>query len=443
MTTKSADEQYSKEKLGTKQGASQANVLAFRPTTTTPRRLEAAPTANFIDERTRCIENGRQNTEYRPLVSPIVTSTTFMFKETSEIYDFQAGKLPHEYGRYGNPTLATTEKRLAALEGGEDAVLFASGMAAITSVLFSLLQQGDHIILGSDTYRRTREFCTSFLGRFGITTSVVEMGDYAALAASIRPETKLIFLESPTNPFLRVVDLKKLIPLAKASGIITVIDSTFATPINQRPLEFGVDLVIHSATKYLGGHHDILSGVVIGSGEIIAKVRQDRGVLGGIADSETSARIERSVKTLALRVKQHNEGAFALARYLEKHPLVKQVWYPGLESHPDYAVAKEQMHGFGGVVTFDLHASAAQACTFVDSLQIALLADSLGGAETLVKPVALMSFFKYSPEERLKLGITDTLIRLSVGLESPDDIIADIEQALGTISGEIDLVSPS
>lgn len=401
-----------------------------------PKKLSAVVLSRQDEPKllTAAIHSGTDSSRsYGPLTLPIVTSTTFHFQSLNEVHRFQAGELPFEYGRYGSPTVNGCEQRLAALDCAEDSVLFSSGMAAVTTALLSLLESGSHLIIGDDSYRRTRQFCETFLKRFGIETTVVKMGDYEALEAAIRPTTRVVLFESPTNPFLRVVDLERLVQLTHGKGIVTIIDSTFATPIVQQPLNFGVDLVVHSATKYLGGHNDLLCGVVSGNGEVIARVREARSVYGGIADAHAASQLERSLKSLVLRIKQHNANAELLARFLENHPAIGRVWYPGLSSHPDYGIAQRQMRGNGGVITFEVAGSLLHTCRFVDALKIFKIADSLGSAESLVKHVALMSYYKYTREERLKVGITDNLVRLSVGLEDSADLIEDLEQALEVV----------
>lgn len=373
---------------------------------------------------------------YHSLTAPLVQTATYTFENTADLCAFQDARMwggaqgRVEYGRYGNPTVADCEARLAALERGEAALLFASGMAAVTSVLLAMLPTGAHLVIGDDCYRRTRQFCQTFLKRLGITTTVVPMGDWAALEAAIQPNTRLIVSESPTNPYLRCLDLLRLVEIARRHGVKTLIDATFATPINQRPLDFGVDLVVHSATKYLGGHNDLLAGVVVGEAGLIDSLRQALGVLGSVTDPHTAALLTRGLKTLALRVQRQNENGQAVAAYLEAHPRVRRVWYPGLASHPDHAVARCQMLGYGGVVSFEIDGGLEDTSRFVDALTIPLIAASLGGVETLVEQPALMSFYELSTEERLALGIKDNLVRLSLGIEDAADLIADLEQAL-------------
>jgi cystathionine gamma-synthase len=339
-----------------------------------------------------------------------------------------------EYGRYGNPTLAEVERRLAALDGGEDAVLFSSGMAAITSTLLTILPTGAHIVITDDCYRRTRQFCQTFLKRLGIETSVVPMGDYDALEAAIIPKkTRIIISESPTNPYLRVCDLEKLAAIGQRSRVLTMIDSTFATPINQQALEWGIDLVVHSATKYLSGHNDLLAGVVVGDAGRIKALRDSRGVLGGMIDAHTAYMLERGMKTLGVRVGQQNANAMAVACYLESHPAIERVWYPGLPSHPDHQVAVAQMNGFGGVVTFEVKGDLKTTGEFIDRLRIPYIAPSLGGVESLIEQPALMSYYEKTTEERLALGMKDNLVRFAIGIEDTDDLLDDLEQALAPL----------
>jgi cystathionine gamma-synthase len=268
------------------------------------------------------------------------------------------------------------------------------------------------------------------LTRYGIEVTQVPMGDYEALEAAIRPNTKVILSESPTNPYLRVLDLEKLVAIAHKHNLKTIVDSTFATPINQRPLEFGVDFVIHSATKYLGGHNDLLAGVVIGSKYMISAIRETGGILGAVSDPHTAYLLLRGLKTLELRVKRQNETADKIAHFLAKHPAVRRVYYPGLVSHPDYEVAVEQMSGFGGVVSFELETDLEGTGRFIDQLQIPYIGPSLGGVESLVEQVAIVSYYELSSEERAEIGISDSLVRLAVGIESADDLLADLTQAL-------------
>lgn len=367
------------------------------------------------------------------LTTPIVCTATYAFRDTAELRDhFEGRSEREEYGRYGNPTVRAAEENLAALDGAEDAALFSSGMAAVTTTLLALLKSGDHVVMTSDCYRRTRQFVGTVLGRFGVTATLVEPGDHDALEAAIQPgKTKLIVSESPTNPYLRVADLPRLAEIkSRHRGVKLLIDATFATPVNQRPLALGADLVVHSATKYLAGHNDVLAGVVCGKAHLISALRDFRGVLGGVLDPHAAYLVLRGIKTLALRVERQNASALRIAQWLESHPAVERVFYPGLESHPDHAIAVAQMKGFGGVVSFLVGEDLDDAARFIDACRLAILAPSLGGVETLIEQPALMSFYEMTTEQRLAIGIRDNLIRLSVGIEDPDDLIADLAQAL-------------
>jgi cystathionine gamma-synthase len=376
------------------------------------------------------------------LTTPIVQTATYTFRNTADLCDFMEAKIfggngdRGEYGRYGNPTVRAVEKRMAALENGEDALFFPTGMSAITNVLLSILPAGSHVVFTDDCYRKTRQFCQTFLTRLGIETSQVPMGDYEAMTAAVQPNTRLIISESPTNPYLRVADLEKIATIAQSRRRIkTIIDATFATPINQNPLDFGIDLVIHSATKYLGGHNDVMGGVVVGSAGLLHALRQSQGMLGGVIDPHAAYLVERGLKTLALRVRQQNESAQAVAEFLESHPRIERVWYPGLASHPDHETAVRQMRGFGGVVSFEVAPLPGQSPLettgrFIDAMTIPLIAPSLGGVESLIEQPALMSFYELSTEERLSIGIKDNLVRFAIGIEETADILADLEQAL-------------
>lgn len=370
------------------------------------------------------------------VTTPIFQTSTYTFANTAELTDYMEARMwgdsenRWEYGRYGNPTIRTAEQKIAALDAAEDAVLFSSGMAAITATLMTFLSAGDHIVYTDDSYRRTRDFIGNHLKRFGVEATVVPMGDFSALEAAIRPNTKIIFSESPTNPYMRVLDLEQLTAIARPRGIKTIVDSTFATPVNQRPLEYGVDLVIHSATKYLGGHNDLLAGVVCGSEYLIAAVRQIQGVFGAVSDPNSAYLLLRGLKTLSLRVHRQNETAQRLAEFLQGHPAVREVYYPGLPGHPDHTIATAQMDGFGGVVSFVLNTDFAGTGEFIDRLEIPLIGPSLGGVESLVNQVALVSYFELSSAEREAIGIKDSLVRFAVGIEDADDIIADVTRAL-------------
>ena len=379
---------------------------------------------------------------HQAIPMPIIQAAAYAFADTADLINFMQQRAygtglqgREDYGRYGNPTVRAVERKVAALEGAEDAVLFSSGMAAITSLLLASLPTGAHIVMTDDCYRRTRQFCLTFLTRLGIETTVVPMGDYETLEAAIQPKrTRFLISESPTNPYLRIVDLEKIADIGKRHKIRTIIDGTFGTPVNQRPLEYGIDYVTHSATKYLGGHHDLLAGVVVARKDRISALRDSRGVLGGIVDPQSAYLLERGLKTLGLRVRQQNATALAVAQFLETHPMVERVWYPGLPSHPDHAVACKQMSGFGGVVSFELRGNLEETSRFIDALDIPYIAPSLGGVDSLIEQPALMSYFEKSEEERLALGIKGNLVRFAIGVEDANDIIADLDQALRVLA---------
>ncbi|NKQ36928.1 MAG: aminotransferase class I/II-fold pyridoxal phosphate-dependent enzyme [Chloroflexi bacterium] len=392
---------------------------------------------------------GRQAQAHHALTTPIIQTATYTFTDTADLCNFMEAKMwgglkdRGEYGRYDNPTVRSAEKRIAALEGGDirqyDALLFPTGMTAVTNTLLSILPSGSHIVMTDDCYRKTRQFANTFLARLGIETTTVPMGDYAALEAAIRPNTRIILSESPTNPYLRVADLEKLAQIARQHRRVkTIIDATFATPVNVRPLTYGIDLVIHSGTKYLSGHNDVMAGVVIGETGLIHALRQSQGMLGGVLDPHAAFLLERGLKTLTLRVRQQNATAQAAAEFLEAHPHVERVWYPGLPSHPDHAVARAQMDGFGGVISFEIAPIPGEdpldtTARFIDAMTIPYIAPSLGGVESLIEMPALMSFYELSTEERLSIGIKNNLVRFAIGIEDTEDILADLEQALARI----------
>ncbi len=387
---------------------------------------------------TLTVHAGEDGNSYGSVTTPVVRSAPFVFATTADLISFMAQKEGRrttdrvEYGRYGNPTVRAAEKKLAALDGGEDAVLLSSGMAAITTLFLAYLRPGDHLLMTNDVYRRSRQFGETFLRQMGIQVSMVPP-QVEAVAAALRPETRMIFSETPTNPFLRVVDVDAIGRLGRERGILTAIDATFATPVNLRPLAHGVDLVVHSVTKYLGGHNDLIAGVVIGAEAKVQPLRTLQGILGNIISPDTAYLLLRGLKTLSLRVRRQNENGLAVASFLEGEAKVAKVYYPGLPSHPDYEVAQRQMDGFGGVVSFMLHADLMQTAHFVDALQLSAIAPSLGGVESLVSQPALISYYGLTATERQALGICDGLVRFSAGIEDSDDLIADFVQALERI----------
>jgi cystathionine gamma-synthase len=384
---------------------------------------------------TRAVHAGEAREKAGNAVTTAIFQTaTYAFRDSRELTEYMEGNIEREeYGRYGNPTQRAVEAKLAALDGGEAALLFSTGMCAITTTLLAMLGRGSHLVLTADGYRRTRQFCRTLLHRLGIDCTFVETGDYQALQAAIRPTTRLIFSESPTNPHLRVLDLERLVDIGRQHNVKIAIDSTFATPFNQRPLDFGIDLVLHSATKYLGGHNDLMAGVVVGSRGLISAIRDMQAMLGGITDPHTAYLLLRGLKTLGIRLRKQNENGMTVARFLEGHPRVRRVFYPGLSSHPDYKVACDQMRGFGGVVSFEIDGDLNMTSTFIDRLHIPFIAPSLGGVETLIEQPALMSYFEMTSEDRAAIGITDTLVRMSLGVEDADDLVGDLNQALSSL----------
>jgi len=381
---------------------------------------------------TRAIHAGEPRRKYADsITTPIIQTSTFTFRNSKHIEDYtRKGKEHFEYGRYGNPTAKIAEKRLADLEGAEDCVVFSSGMSAITTTILTLIQSGDHIVITDDSYKKTLEFCRSYLKQFGVECTIVPFGDYEVLDKAVKKNTRFIFSESPTNPYLNIFDLVKIKKIADRHNVLTLIDSTFATPLNQRPIEFGMDLVLQSATKYLGGHNDILAGAVLGKKELIEKIRNLHKSMGGLIDPHCCYLLLRGLKTFPLRVKKQNEIALKVAEFLENHPRVKKVYYPFLKSHRQYKVAKEQMAGGGGVVTFEIKGNLNAAKRFLDALKLCYIGPSLGGVETLITHPALVSYYDYTRKERYELGITDTLFRLAVGIEDVEDIINDLERGL-------------
>jgi cystathionine gamma-synthase len=384
---------------------------------------------------TRAVHGGEPRPQpHFSITPPIVHSSTYTFPKTQDLVDFMEGRVERgeEYGRYGNPTRAAVEAKLAALEGAESAVLFSSGMAAVTTTLLALLRRDAHVVFTNDCYRKSRQFAATVLRKMGVECELVPPRA-EAVEAALQPNTQAIFTESPTNPYLNVVDLERLTALARSRRIKTVIDSTFATPYNQRPLELGVDLVIHSATKYLGGHNDLLLGALLGGAGLVSAVKDFQGMLGSIPDPTSCYLLARGLKTFALRMARQNASGQAIAEFLEAHPKVERVHYPGLPSHPDHAVARRQMRGFGGVVSFELRGSLEDGSRLVDAVRIPQIAPSLGGVESLIEQPALMSFYELSTEERAQVGIKDNLVRLSVGVEDVEDLIRDLDQALAQV----------
>lgn len=366
------------------------------------------------------------------ITDPIFCASTYTFADTQSVIDYIEQEQPREeYGRYGNPGERVAERKLAALEGAEEAVLFASGMAAIVGLLMAKLNVGDEVIFFDECYHRSREFCGKHLSRFGVKTIQVRACDYEAMEAAITPRTRLLVSESPTNPHLSIVDLERFAELGRRHEIETLIDATLATPYNLRPIEAGVDYVLHSVTKYLAGHNDLLAGSVAGSKEQLEPVRNLRGIMGAINSPQNCYLLSRGLKTFELRMARHNENGQRVAEFLEAHPRIEKVYYPGLKSHPQHELARRQMRGFGGLVTFLVKEADWRATAdIVDAVRIPRIAPSLGGVESLIEQPLVMSYYQLKPEERAKFGIPDNMIRLACGIENADDLVADLAQAL-------------
>ena len=367
----------------------------------------------------------------RPLTLPIYETTTFVFDKAADLLAYQHGKNDQFiYSRYSNPTVLGVEKKLAAVEGAEAAILLSSGMGAVTTAVLSATRAGDEVVCGSAVYGGTLHLLADLLSRFGITSRFVEP---AALMdpATYGERTKLAWFESPINPTLRCVDIAAIATAARSRGVLTAIDSTFGTPVNQRPLDLGVDIVMHSATKYLNGHTDITAGVLAGSAKLIKECAYARKMLGTVLDPAAAYAVGRGLKTLSARMAVHNSNAMRLAEWLEKSGKVSRVFYPGLASHPDHAIAKKQMPGgFGGMICIDLDGDYARVERFYDRLQLFKRAASLGGTESLCSLPVLTSQWGHTDEQLAAAGVTRGMARLSVGLEDFEDLKADLDQAL-------------
>ena len=366
-----------------------------------------------------------------PVTPPIYQTSTFEVTDNEE--QIRVTTTDRYYTRWGNPTITLAEETIAEIEGTESARVFASGMGAITTTVLALLKAGDHIVAQREVYGGVAKFFAEWLPKLGIETTFVDTTEYNQHAHAIRPNTKLLYLESPTNPALRIVDMKKTAALAREHGLISMIDSTFGTPVNQHPADYGIDLVMHSGTKYLSGHADLTCGVVCGSRKVMEQIDETRKTLGNVMDPHGAWLLTRGLKTLAVRVARQNENALRVATYLGENKKVRRVHYPFLKSHPQYALAREQMSGGGGVVTFEVDGSGDDACRVSEAMRLFTLATSLGGVESLVSIPVLTSHAMISAELREKMGVTEQMVRLSVGIENVDDLIADLERALEAV----------
>lgn len=385
---------------------------------------------------TQAVHAGEPERQYMDsITTPIVLTSSYTFTHMNDVLDYVTKKVDRfEYGRYGNPTTAAVIKKLAALELADDAEVFDCGMTAVSCTLLGLLAKGDHLVITDDAYKKTTMFCEKVLPRFGINASVVKMGDYDQMEREVeKHRARLVLSESPTNPYLSIADMDILRDMKARHGFLLAVDATFSSPVNQRPLTQGADIVIHSATKYLGGHNDILGGAVLGRKDLVELIRDYRNTTGGVMDAVTSFLLLRGLKTLAIRMERLNANGMAVARHLEAHPKVRKVYYPGLPSHHDHERAKRFMTGFGGVVTFELDADLQRTMDFLSNLRLFKIGPSFGGVEALVTHPMTVSYYDYTPEERKRLGIHDELVRMSVGIEDVEDLIEDIETALAGI----------
>ena len=372
-----------------------------------------------------------------PVTAEIYQTSTFEVADNEE--QIRVTTTDRYYTRWGNPTITLAEQTVAALEGTEAALVFASGMGAITTTILSLLKTGDHIVAQRELYGGVAKFFAEWLPKLGIETTLVDTNDYEQHSRAIRPNTRLLYVESPTNPALRVVDMKKTAAIARQHGLVSMIDSTFGTPINQHPAAYGFDLVMHSGTKYLSGHADLTCGVVSGKQKLIEQIGETRKTLGNCMDPHAAFLLTRGMKTLAVRVARHNENALRVAEFLQQHPKVRKVHYPFLKSHPQYAIAREQMAGGSGMVTFEVEGTADDARRVSEAMRLFTLATSLGGVESLVSIPVLTSHAMISAELREKMGVTEQMVRLSVGIESADDLIEDLERALEVVGASAEV----
>ena len=391
----------------------------------------------MVSPDTEAVWAGEQEKNFwqRATQLPLVHSVSFGYADVDEWLDVALQrKGGHIYGRNTNPTVAVFEDKVRQLEGAEAATSFATGMAAISNTLFALLAPGGRVVSVKDTYGGTNQLFINFLPRWNVDVTLVDTTDHEAIEAATREGCDLLYLETPTNPTLKVLDLSRLSAAAKRAGATVVVDNTFATPMNTNPLALGADLVLHSATKFLGGHADALGGVVCGSREVVERIYHYREITGATLDPTAAYLLLRGMKTLHLRVRQQNESALKIARFLEAHPFVRSVYYPGLESNEGHAIAARQMRGFGGVLSFTLEGDFETVKAFLPRLHLAHLAANLGTVETVAGPPATTSHVECTPAEREAMGIPETLIRYSVGIEDPDDLISDLSQALETVS---------
>ncbi len=381
---------------------------------------------------TKLIHTDRELNATSAVAPPIFQTATFRGNSAQDFADRASRpRHPEFYTRYGNPTLSQVESVLASLEGAESALVTGSGMAAVSASVLAIVSKGDHVVAQKNHYGGTLNLLNGFLPRFGVEVTQVDQADTAAFEKAVRPNTRLILIESPSNPLMTLTHIEAVAKLARSRGITTLMDNTFATPINQRPLDLGIDLSFHSATKYFGGHSDLIAGAVMGSSELITKIWNAHVILGATLGPFDAWLMLRGLRTLSLRVRQHNENAMALAEFLKGHKAVKVVHYPGLKSHPQHELARKQMSGFGGMLTFEVNGGYEAADRFLSRIRLASRAASLGGIETLAVHPASNFLHYMTLEQAAKIGIAPGLLRISVGLEGKEDLIADFDQALG------------
>jgi len=389
---------------------------------------------------TRSIHAGHDNSgdPHKPLITPIYQTASYGFDEVEGLWAFYQKRSDRlaEYARYGTPTQRALEETLASLDHAEDAIVTSSGMNAIATAICGIMQSGDHMVSLREGYRGTFKMFDQHLARFGYQVTYADVS-LESIQNACNAKTKVIFLEFPTNPYLKLIDLAALAKFARAKGIVTIVDATFASPYNVNPLKYGIDLVTHSLTKYLNGHNDAIAGAVLGSKELIEKVKPVRNLLGSNPDPHLCYLISRGIKTFAVRMKEHNRSSLAIAEFLEKHAKIERVWYPLLASHPQHALAKKYLVGGGGIVSFQVkgrdnsqEAGLKASTTLIEALRLPTLGASLGGVESLIHQPSVMSYYDMDAAARLKEGIFDNLIRFSVGLEDTEDLIADLDQAL-------------
>ncbi len=371
---------------------------------------------------------------YGAVTKPIYQTSTFAFKDTAELLKFQKGDpRKYLYTRYGNPTLATVEEKMAALEEGQAGLVVSSGMAAVSTIALTLVSSGEEIISTEPVYGGTYHLFKHAFPKLGIKVRFVDPEEIEKAGDLLNPKTKLFFCETPTNPNLKVVDIKKLVSMAKKKRIPVVVDNTFATPYNQRPLALGADFVVHSATKYLGGHSDVVAGVIVGNKKVIDQARETMKVFGGCIDPLGAFLLLRGLKTLAIRVEKHNQNAKTIASFLSEHKKVTKVFYPGLSNHSQHSLAKRQMQGFGGMVCFEVEGGLESATKVMDSFNLFINATSLGGVESLASIPVVTSHYGFDQRELNKAGVSPGMIRLSCGIEDEDDLVEDLRQALAKL----------